>query len=539
MTNLLSAMFGSQMSVASLRFIVFTAVVTLVYYLVPKKGQWIVLALANTVFYICGGFEMLFYLVASVAVTYATGMLQRSYFLKQKLESQGLERSERKPIKEKYAKKRKKVLLCGVGIIIAVLAITKYTGFFLFNINRVFGLVGITIFDVNAITSHLPVILGCSYYTLSVISYMVDVYRGKYEAQTNFFKLYLFVSFYPHIIQGPIDRYDTLSPELYKHHDFSFENLKTGAMLIIWGMFKKLVIADRLAKVSTNIFSNYESFSGITVFIGAVVFSVQLYADWTAYCDIVGGSAEILGIKIAQNFNRPYFSKTLPEFWRRWHISMGTFFKDYVLYPVSTSKFCLKINKKARQKFGNTAGRIISSSIPIIAVWLLTGFWHGASWHFIFWGIYQGAFIILSLIFTPYFKKVSEKLNFKTDTFSWQLFRMFRTFAICCVGRLFFSAKSVRMLFGMLKQLFHISGFGLSELQIIGLNGKEWAVVCFSLALMLAVSVLEEKYEVRKLLDSQPILFKWPVLIFIIMFILIFGVYGSNAGYTSFVYEQF
>ncbi|MGN0444813.1 MAG: MBOAT family O-acyltransferase [Acutalibacteraceae bacterium] len=537
--NAVAAFFSSQIAIVSLKFMCFVAVTAVVYFICPKKHRWIVLTAANTVFYVCGGIESVIYILLATLVAYLSAKMFDKDFALQKKECEGLERAEKKAVRELHMKKRKKVLTLSVVLLIFSLAVIKYTGFFLSNINSLLGVTGLGSFETENITKHIPAILGCSYFTLAIIAYITDVYRQKYHAEKNYFKLYLFVSYFPHAVQGPIERYDYLAPLLEKGGSFSFENLKQGAMLILWGFFKKFVIADRLNIVSHEIFSNYENYSGPFVLFGAAVFSIQLYADWTAYCDIVGGASRIFGIEITKNFARPYFSQTMPEFWRRWHISMGAFFKDYVLYPVSTSQFSLKLNKKAREKFGNNAGKNLASAIPILSVWLLTGLWHGASWTFILWGLYQGILIMLSVIFENPLKKLCERFNFKTDTFSWRLFRTLRTFLLCCIGRIFFKAGSVSDIIGLFSRLLTFS-LTTKQFTDMGLTVREWAVTLVALIIFLIYSLIEEKYEnVEKRLDSQPVPMKWAVLIFIIMFIVIFGVYGSSEQYVAFVYEQF
>lgn len=537
--NLFSEFFSSQMSIVSMKFICFVAVTAIIYYICPKKHRWLVLTAANTVFYVCGGIESVIYVLFATLAAYLTARKLDSDFSAQKKECEGLEREEKKAVRALHLKKRKRYLTLTIIILLFSLAIIKYTGFFLSNVNALLGITGLGSFSTENITRHIPAILGCSYFTLSLIAYITDVYRQKYHAENNYLRLYLFISYFPHVIQGPIERYDYLEPLLKEGQSFSFENLKQGAMLILWGFFKKFVIADRLNIVTNEIFSNYENFSGPFIFFGAAVFSIQLYADWTAYCDIVGGASRIFGVEITKNFSRPYFSQTMPEFWRRWHISMGTFFKDYVLYPVSTSQFCLKLNKNARNKFGTNAGKNIASALPILSVWLLTGLWHGAGWTFILWGLYQGILIMLSVIFENPIESMCKKLNFKTDTFSWRVFRTLRTFFLCCVGRLFFKAQSVSDVAGMLRRFTSLS-VTMKQYYSLGLLKKEWIVIAVALVIMLIYSLIEEKYEnVEKRLDSQPAIIKWSILIFMVMFVVIFGIYGSNEQYVSFVYEQF
>lgn len=480
---------------------------------------------------------MVIYIICASAIAYAAGRIMDKYFVKQKQECEGLERKEKKAIKQKYNKLRKRVLILSVIIILGGLVVTKYTGFLAENLNALLGLTGLGKLDVKNISSFFPVVLGCSYFTLSIIAYMTDVYRAKFTAEKNFLKLYVFISFFPHIIQGPIERYDYLAPQLFKENKFKFENIKTGAMLVLWGVFKKIVLADRIAAVTSYGFENYKSLDAISIIFVLAVFSVQIYADWTAYCDIVGGVAEMMGIKITPNFERPYFSKSMPEFWRRWHISMSKFFKDYVLYPISASSFCLKLNKNARKVFGNAAGRVISSALPILTVWFLTGLWHGASWNFMLWGLFQGVVIMLSVTFSPLITKINEKCHFKTETFGWSLFRMARTFFICCIGRIFFRASSVSEAFGIFARLGKFStSFSLTSL---GMDLKDWKIAFIALAVLIIVSVMQEHFEVRKKLDEQPIIFKWIILYILIMSIVIFGIYGDNSPHVSFIYEKF
>lgn len=521
------------LSITSLQFVVFVAAVCALYYIVPKCARWCVLLLANVFFYFCAGLSALLCLVLSTAIAYFAALFIGRNLAAQKKKQKTIEGNEKRAFKKRCEKKRRRVLALGVFLVLLVLVAVKYLGF-------IFETVGIASTEgAGNILDKIPAVLGCSYFTLMHISYMTDVYRSKYAPQKNFLKYFVFASFFPHIVQGPIDRYDTLAPRLYEGNKWNFDNIKTGVMLIVWGYFKKLIIADRLAPAVNTIFSEYTSYGGPMIFFGTVLFSFQLYADWTAYCDIVGGAAEMLGIKITQNFNRPYFSQNLPEFWRRWHMSMGAFFKEYVLYPVSASKLNLKINKFARKVFGNNSlGRAAGSIVPIISVWLLTGLWHGAGWCFVLWGLYQGVLILLSIGFTPTLEKLNKKLNFKTETFGWKLFRALRTFFLCCIGRLFFNATDMKMLAGLFKGLTRFS-FSLKEYSSLNISLREWAVVAAALAVMLLAAVLQEKYEVRKALNAQPILVKWPVLIAGVAAIVLFGVYGVDGQLSSFVYEQF
>lgn len=533
---------SSITNIISIPFAIFACLTVALYYILPKKFRWCALIFANTVFYFYVGAKLIAYLIVACLIAFFASRAMNKSFDAQKKRCEGLERKEKKIIKQRYNKQRKKVLILAVVAILLGLVVTKYTPFLVSIFNGIIGIFGVSAVGEETVGKFVVNVLGCSYFTLSIIAYMIDVYRGKFKAETNFLKLYVFVSFFPHIKQGPIERYDYLAPQLFEGNKFEFTNIKQGAMMFMYGVFKQLMITNRLSTVSSYIFDNYEKLNGISIFFGTIVFSIQIYTDWTAYCDIVGGVAKMLGINITRNFNHPYFSKSMPEFWRRWHISMSAFFKDYVLYPISASDFCLKLNKNSRKIFGNTAGRVISSALPILAVWLLTGLWHGASYNFLCWGLFQGIIIMLSVIFTPTIQKLNQKLHFKTESFGWSLFRVLRTFFICCMGRIFFRTSSVSDAFGMFARL-GITGGGFPILSF-GLDELDWKVAIISMLLVLIVSALEEKFDkegvsIYKKLDDQPILFKWLVLYLIVISIVIFGVYGGEATHVNFIYENF
>lgn len=524
-------------NIISIPFAIFACITAVLYYILPRKFRWCALIVANTVFYLYGGGKLIVYLILACLVAYASGMIMNKSFEMQKKECEGLDRKAKKPIKLKYNKKRKIILIISIIVMILGLVAVKYVPFLTDVFNGIIGLFGASPIGVNTVGQFTVSVLGCSYFTLSIIAYLTDIYREKIKAEKNPLKLYVFVSFFPHIKQGPIERYDELAPQLFEGNKFEFTNIKQGAMMFTYGVFKQLMITNRLSTVTTYIFGNYEKLSGISILFGTIVFSIQIYTDWTAYCDIVGGVAKMLGINITKNFDHPYFSKSMPEFWRRWHISMGRFFKDYVLYPISASNFCLKLNKNSRKIFGNTAGRVISSALPILAVWLLTGIWHGASYNFLCWGLFQGLLIMLSVIFTPMIQKMNEKLHFKTESAGWSLFRMGRTFLLCCMGRIFFRTSSVSDAFGMFARLGVLSGgFPWSS---FGLDKKEWIVAIISILFVIAVSAMEEKFDVYKKLDEQPIFFKWIILYIVIISIVIYGIYGGEATHVNFIYENF
>ena len=525
------------MSYTSLVYLLFIAGTFLCYYIVQKKTRWIVLLAANLVFYLSAGWDELLLLMAAAISSYFAGKIIGDCNDKAKV-----------PDKAMRKRKKKCMLWLGLGVPIALLLIVKYTNFVLGSANSVMRVVGA---DSRLSLVSLVVPLGISFYTFQMIAYIMDVYKGKIAPEKNFARYMLYVSFFPSVVQGPIPRYAQLSPQLFGGNDFDFENLRNGALLILWGFAKKLIMSERLAVFVSSVYDNYTEHMGIAFVVATVAFSVQIYADFSGCMDIAIGTAQIFGIKLEQNFLRPYFSKTMPEFWRRWHATLGSWFRDYVFFPFSISKTSLKINKNARKWFGEGAGRIVSASMPILVVWALTGIWHGPEWKYVAWGLFHGMLIILSTIFTPKFAVLGEKLHIKMECFSFRLYQMARTFFLCCVGRVFFRAESISAAVEIFRQIFMIfEPSALKEMlkQLLktdyffslGLNVKNWVVVLVFLVVWFAVSVLEEKYgEVTKLLGKQNLIFRWAIIYALLLAVIVLGQYGPGFDVAGFIYEQF
>ena len=472
------------------------------------------LTLASLIFYAFGEPVYVFLMIASAGVNYGFG----------------------RGIAAVRGKRMKRLLLVLAVICdLAVLGVFKYAGFAVTNVNALFGIA----LPVPAI--RLPV--GISFFTFQILSYLIDVYKGKVKAQKNFLKYLLYISFFPSVVQGPIPRYADLGTQLYEEHRFEYDNLRDGALLILWGFAKKLILAERLGTFVDQIYGNYTQYTGMLFFfVATAAFSIQIYADFSGCMDIATGTARLFGIRLAPNFLRPYFSKTMPEFWRRWHVTLGNWFKDYVFYPISISKFSLDLNKKARKRFGNEFGRIVSSAIPILAVWLLTGIWHGPDWKYVTWGLFHGILIMLSMIFTPYNEKLVQKLHIKTECFSFRLFQMGRTFLLCCLGRVFFRADDFASAIGILKRACTgIGWYRLANGRIYnyGLNKANMTVVIVAMLVLLTVSILQEKMDVLEALKKQNLVFRWVLIYALLLAVVIFGMYGPGYDPSAFIYEKF
>ena len=318
-----------------------------------------VLLVANVIFYLAAGFDQFLVLLLATAVSYVVACKMGK--LHEKLEKQkqeeGLDRKQIKRMKANNKKQRKRILIWGLVLNIGILVVFKYTNFLLKTGYSILDLFGIGHGD-DLFKLIMP--LGISFFTFQILSYLIDVYKGKVKAQKNFLKYLLYISFFPSVVQGPIPRYADLGTQLYEEHRFEYDNLRDGALLILWGFAKKLILAERLGTFVDQIYGNYTQYTGMLFFfVATAAFSIQIYADFSGCMDIATGTARLFGIRLAPNFLRPYFSKTMPEFWRRWHVTLGNWFKDYVFYPISISKFSLDLNKKAIWK-----NRLLGDSDP-------------------------------------------------------------------------------------------------------------------------------------------------------------------------------
>ena len=534
------------MSFTTLHFFLFLAMGVLIYYLLPKKLQWVWLLVLSYLYYFTFSIKTSVFLIFTTVVTYTGGILltrmnesSKAYLAANK---ETLDRAAKKAYKEKVKKNKRRVVVAMLLLCFGLLGVVKYLNFVIENIDALVLAVGHGQYfePVNII---LP--LGISFYTFQSISYIIDVYQGKYSAEKNLFKYALFVSFFPQLLQGPIGRFDRLAHQLYEGRSFSLKAAEFGLQRILWGCFKKMVLADRISPFVTEVFKHSDQYEGMIFFLAAVMYSIQIYCDFSGCMDIVRGTSECFGITLGENFRRPYFSQTLPEFWRRWHISLGAFFREYVFYPVSTSKILLKWNTKVRKYLGNAIGTGFASCVPILCVWILTGLWHGAKWNYIGWGFFHGILICLSTLFEQPVAKLTEKLNIRTNCISWNIFRMLRTFLLCVIGRIIFMGKGIRASFQMItscivdyRKIYDlVNDFSISQ--------REWGVIFIGVLILLCVSIAQEireqigiKEDIRDWLLRQNLWLRWTVLIAGILCVLIFGVYGTGSQIV-FIYEQF
>lgn len=487
----------------SLEFLIFFPVVTLLYFAFPHKVRYIWLLVASYFFYMCWNPKYAMLMGFSTLTTYLSGIL---------IAKSG----------DRVALKKIWVAL-SFSVNIAILFFFKYFDFAINNINAVLSSVGFEIIN-PAFDVILPV--GISFYTFQALGYTVDVYRKDIEPEKNILRYALFVSFFPQLVAGPIERSGNLIKQLRERHYFDTKRIANGMMLMLWGFFEKLVIADRAAYVVDTVYNNYTSYTGFSILIATVLFAFQIYCDFASYSDIARGAAQVMGFNLMKNFNTPYFAQSVGEFWRRWHISLSTWFRDYLYIPLG----------------GNRKGRI-RKYFNLMVVFLLSGLWHGASWSYVIWGALNGFYQVVGDVTKGVRKKLSGALGVNKNNFSSKLAKALVTFALIDFSWIFFRAGSFTAALEIVKRLF--SEFNLwiftdGTLFSLGLDSADMFVLIMSLAVLLVMSILKyNNVSIREELAKQGIWFRYAIYLAGIFAVLIFGIYGPEYDASQFIYFQF
>ena len=534
------------MSITSLTFFVFVFAIFALYYLIPKRFQWVLLLVASIWFYVSGGIQSAGYVVITATSIFIAALVMEKIGAEQKQyikeNKATLSKEEKTAYKTKMKKKRKMWMLASLLLNIGLLCFFKYFHFVLEQINAVLGLAG-----ANQIEDTFKFIipLGISFYTFQSVGYLLNVYWEKTEAEHNYFKMLLFVSFFPQITQGPISEYDQLSHELFTEHSFDYKNYAWGFQRMIWGFFKKMVIANQLAKYVGLVFDNYAEYTGISVLIGAFLYSVQIYADFSGYMDIMCGFCETLGIHLTENFDRPYFSKSVAEYWRRWHMSLGAWFKNYIYFPIGMSTWNRKLAKMTKAKFGKHFANTFPATIALLIVWTATGMWHGASWAYISWGLVNGLFIIFGMWMEPVYESWRNKLHLRPDIWAWRAFQTVRTFILVTFIKVLPEVGTLSEGLGLWKQIFTNHQVPHSLAELLPFMDMVWIIdrinillVAGGIILMFVMSLMQRRKPVREYFNEMPAIVRWMILAFVLMAVMSFGV-RSTWGAGGFMYAQF
>lgn len=498
----------------SIEFFIFFPVVVLVYRVVPKNFRYIWLLISSYFFYMNWNAKYALLIGFSTVITYICG-----------LAIEYIRNNKRLLGREQCIQKL--VLIIGCTTNLGVLFFFKYFDFFIDNINRV-----LAVFHIQLLSKPFDVILpvGISFYTFQALGYIIDVYRGEIVAEKNFLRYALFVSFFPQLVAGPIERSKNLLKQiqnLSNKKNATFEMVVNGFTVMLYGLFLKMVLADRISIFVDTVFGQAFMYGTVELALAAVGFAIQIYCDFGSYSLIAIGAAQVLGFELMENFNTPYFSHSIKEFWRKWHISLSTWFRDYLYIPLGGNR-CGK-----RRKY-----------INIMITFLISGLWHGASWNYVVWGGLHGIYQVVGEVTQPLRRKIQKKMKIKTDCDSYRLWQVGTTFLWTTLAWIFFRADSLKDAVYYISRMFtKWNPWTLFDGSIynMGLNQTEWKIFVMATIVLFLVDLIRYRRNMR--IDAycaeQNVVFRYLVLLLLCLSIFVYGEYGLDFSANQFIYFQF
>ncbi|KAA0231882.1 MBOAT family protein [candidate division KSB1 bacterium] len=479
----------------SIQYILFLPTVVILYFALPQRYRWTLLLAASCYFYMCWKVEYIFLLAGSIMIDYYVAIC--------------MDRTEIKSRRRIY-------LLISLVSNVGILFTFKYFNFLNDSFRAIFNHFNI-FYGVPAFNLLLPV--GISFYIFQSLSYSIDVYRGQIKAERHLGIFALYVVYFPQLVAGPIERSTHLLPQFRLKQKFDFHRVYEGLTQILWGFFKKVVIADRLAVYVNEVYNNPGSYAGAPVLLATYFFAFQIYCDFSGYSDIAIGSARILGHDLMTNFKRPYFSKSIAEFWQRWHISLSTWFRDYLYIPLG----------------GNRVGKW-RWYYNLLIVFIISGIWHGANWTFFLWGFLHGIYLVSSILTNGIRQKISHLFGFEALPLLQKCMRIFVTFHLVLFSWIFFRANSLGDAFLIIKNIFAIAESSPVLLIDAGFGLIEFSIALFTIMLMLSIHLIERRTTLATLISQKPLWMRWTFNYALILLILNFGMFHNPA---EFIYFQF
>ena len=481
----------------SLEFAVFFPLVTILYFVLPHKHRWWLLLGASAYFYMAFVPVYILILGVTIVVDYFAGI-----FIE---EAQSLER-------------KKAYLTLSLIANIGFLAFFKYFNFLNSNIIALAEFVGWN-YPIQNLNIILPI--GLSFHTFQAMSYTIEVFRGRQKTEKHFGIYALYVLFFPQLVAGPIERPQHILHQFHEEHFFEYQRVADGLKLMAWGLFKKVVIADRLAPLVDPYYTNPSAFSGPELALATAFFAVQIFCDFSGYSDIAIGAAHVLGFKLMVNFKRPYLALSVSEFWKRWHISLSSWFRDYIFFPLERRRF-----------------KWLSQPDNLFIVFLISGLWHGANWTYVIWGGLHGLYLVLEIYIQRFWRLLPEKFHVVFP--DWLLNLLQRTIVLILVGYtwVFFRAESVESAWLISSRLFcGWTGASLSKLALSTFANYELLITFAAIAVMEIVHHFQERGSLRAMLAKKPVALRWSLYIGVLVCILVFGrIYEVP---TDFIYFQF
>ena len=510
------------MDFISTKFVAFLVILVAIYYITPKKYRYLSLLAGSYVYYFLSSKWLTGFLILSTLSIYVLGRMLGKENLKTKQISADLSREEKKALKENIKLRKRCLVFAGIVLNFGILAVLKYVTHF--AVSHGFDWAG---------KIGLP--LGISYYTLMAVSYIVDVYRGKIEADKHLPRLALWLAFFPQMTEGPIANYEETARRLYRGHRFTFRNFKHGCLRILIGLAKVMVIARRAGIFVDAVFA--EQTTGWLVFAGAAMYTLQIYADFSGCMDIVLGVARLFGVKLPENFRQPFFSRSIQEFWRRWHVTLGAWIKNYIFYPVSLSKMNMKVSSFFRKHLPKGLAGFLVVAFPLLFVWLYNGIWHGAGWKYVGYGLYYYALIMIGILLAPWLKKLRAKLKIKDENWAFRIYEILRTLVLVIFGMMLFRSHSLSSFAGMFKDMFVPAKASLLD---FGLVGADFVVLGACVLALLVVGILNERRDGLYLrILKKNLLVRYAVFGALVLAIVILGIYGDGYDASNFIYGQF
>jgi len=496
------------MQFTSFEFIFFFPVVVLLFYAMPKKFRQFWLLLASYYFYMGWNAKYAFLLLISTVITYlCAGIMEH--------------------IGSEKKKRRKLVLIASLVMNLGILVFYKYFYFLHDTLAAV-----LSAFGIKLGTSKLDIVLpvGISFYTFQALGYTIDVYRGTVKAEKNFVRYALFVSFFPQLVAGPIERSGHLLGQIeavsYKK-SWDFDKVTRGLLMMLWGFFMKMVIADRAAVLVNQVFDKYYVYQGVALLLAGVLFAVQIYCDFASYSVIALGAARILGIELMVNFEAPFFSRSISELWRRWHVSLSSWFRDYLYIPLGGNR-C----SRARKYFNS------------MVTFTVSGLWHGASWNFVVWGAIQGAYIVIGDLLKPLKSGFCNFFHVRVKAFGYQLFQGLCTFAMFALSLVFFRTDTLKDAWYYIYRIFtsfDVWSFFDGSIYHLGLEQNEMGVLLLGIVILFLV----DAYYARKkalfdvMVKEQPLAVQYVIVAVLLVMVIVFGIYGEGYDAAQFIYFQF
>ncbi|MBR6029714.1 MAG: MBOAT family protein [Clostridia bacterium] len=499
----------------SLSYLIFLPAIALVYFLIPwQKVRNLLLLAGSYYFYMCWDPRFIVLMIGCTLITYLDALF---------IDVSRREEKEGVPPEKRRTGRAKLYTAVTIVFTLAIVAWFKYANFLTESLVGLLGLVGIQL-QIPRLNIALPV--GISFFTFQSLSYVIDVYRGKTACERNILRYALFVSFFPQLVAGPIERSSNLLVQFREKHRFSAEQAKHGAMLVLWGFFMKIVVADRVAIVVDQIYNYYASYEGVIPILGTILFAVQIYCDFNGYTTIAIGSAQLMGFHLMKNFEQPYLATSVADFWRRWHISLTSWFRDYIYFPLGGSRCA------PWKRYRN-----------IMIVFLVSGLWHGAAWTYIIWGGLNGALQIVGAWLKPFREKVLKKLRVSTGSLGHRLVQILITFVLVDITWVFFRAKDIPSALHIIQSSFTVWNPWVlvdGTLYTLGLEQADFWLMMLSILILAAVDVLHARGKaIWQTVSGWPLPVRWVLIYGLIFWILIFGVYGPAFDATSFIYFQF